>query len=53
MKDLRKLFERAYVLWNSGNPQIDRHNRKAWVRSVLMLGDKWLLAKPVSRLEGK
>jgi hypothetical protein len=49
MKDLRKLFDSAYDLWNSGDPKTDKHNRKAWIRSVLMLGDKWLLAKPVQR----
>ena len=53
MKDLRKLFDRAYDLWNSGDSKIDKHNRKAWIRSVLMLGDKWLLAKPVARLDKK
>lgn len=51
MKEAKDLFHRAYELWNSGDPKIDRHNRKAWVRSVLQLGDKWLLAKPVQRLE--
>ncbi|TFI06723.1 hypothetical protein E4P35_14330 [Thiopseudomonas sp. 4R-3cl] len=25
-----------------------RHNRRAWVRSVRMLGDKWLLATPIN-----
>jgi hypothetical protein len=24
-----------------------RHNIRAWVHSVRLLGDKWLLAKPV------
>jgi hypothetical protein len=51
MKDLRKLFDRAHDLWNSGDSKTDKHNRKAWIRSVLMLGDKWLLAKPVQRKE--
>lgn len=51
MKDLRKLFIRASELWNSGDPRIDRHNRKAWVRSVLLLGDRWLLAKNIEKME--
>jgi hypothetical protein len=51
MKDLRKLFDRAYDLWNSGDPRLDKHNRKAWIRAVIMLGDKWLLAKPIQRAE--
>ena len=28
---------------------VNKHNQKAWVRAVLMLGDKWLLAKPIAR----
>lgn len=28
---------------------INRANQRKWVRSVLMLGDKWLLAKKVER----
>jgi len=27
----------------------NRHNQRAWLRSVAMLGDKWLLAKPVQK----
>jgi hypothetical protein len=53
MKEAKDLFHRAYELWNSGDAKLDRHNRKAWVRSVLRLGDKWLLAKPVARLDKK
>ena len=26
-----------------------RHNMRAWVRSVRLLGDKWLFAKPIER----
>lgn len=36
-------------LFHCGNRRIDRHNQRAWVRSVRFLGDKWLLAKPVQR----
>lgn len=28
-----------------------RHNRRAWVRSVRGLGNKWLLAEPVTKQE--
>ena len=28
-----------------------RHNRRAWVRAVRGLGDKWLLAEPVAKRE--
>ena len=51
MSDLKPLIERARKLWNSGDPRLDRHNRKAWIRSVLYLGDKWLLAVQVQRKE--
>jgi hypothetical protein len=37
-------------LFNSGIRSTDRHNRRAWVKSVRMLGDKWLLAKQVGKL---
>ena len=51
MKEIRELFDRAHEMWNSGDAKLDKHNRKAWVRAVLNLGDRWLLAKPVQRLE--
>ena len=28
-----------------------RHNCRQWVRSIRFLGDKWLLAKPVSKAQ--
>jgi len=28
----------------------NRHNQRAWIKSVRMLGDKWLLAKQVGKL---
>ena len=28
---------------------INKANRRAWLRSVAMLGDKWLLAKPMQK----
>lgn len=30
----------------------NRHNARQWVRSVRMLGDKWLLAQPLRSQEG-
>ena len=29
---------------------INRHNQRKWVRSVLKLGDRWLVAKPIGSL---
>ena len=47
-----KLKRHAVKLW--ANPMVPRsivrHNRRAWLRSVLRLGDRWLLAKQVERI---
>ena len=45
------LLTRVRKNFNCGTARIDRHNRLAWARSVRLLGDKWLLAKPYARLE--
>lgn len=37
----RRLFVHQDV-----NPQTARHNMRVWARSVRLLGDRWLLAKP-------
>lgn len=42
--NVKQLLRHARHLYNS------KHNRHAWVRSVLMLGDKWLLAQQVGRI---
>lgn len=40
----RELFSVDYV------PQeINRANQRKWIRSIRMLGDKWLLAKQIER----
>ena len=31
----------------------DRHMARQWIKSVRFLGERWLLAKPVTRLEAK
>ena len=44
LKTVRRLFNVDYV------PKAqNRHNQRAWVRSVRSLGDKWLLSKQVER----
>ena len=40
---------RARKHFNCGISHIDKHNRRAWIRSLRHLGDKWLLAKPITR----
>lgn len=47
-----QLARRAIRLWTTPKvpKRINRHNQRAWIRSVNMLGDKWLLMKKVDRL---
>lgn len=44
LKHVRQLFNTEGV-----DVRINRHNQRQWVRSVRYLGDKWLLAKQVTR----
>lgn len=46
-----RMLKHVRQLWNVSHvPQeINRANQRKWVRSVRMLGDKWLLAKHVER----
>ena len=32
-------------------PQVIRSYQKQWVKSVRQLGDKWLVAKPIERIQ--
>lgn len=41
--DTLKLRRKARELWP------DRYHQRAWLRSVLILGDRWLLASKVAR----
>ena len=44
LKQARRLFDFP------GVPRhIVRHNMRSWVRQVRQLGDKWVLAQPVTR----
>ena len=46
-----QLARRAIKLYsnNMAPKHINRANQRAWLRSVQMLGDRWLLAKPMKR----
>lgn len=46
LKIVRRLFCSDLV-----SDQVNRANRRKWVRSVRALGDKWLLAGRLQRLE--
>jgi hypothetical protein len=42
-------LQRVRQHFNCAERHINRHNMRAWVRSVRFLGDKWLLAVQVVR----
>jgi len=48
----RNLVKTAQQLWNVDfvPKEINRYNRRAWLKAVETLGDKWLLKKKVERL---
>lgn len=35
--------------FNCADAKTNRHNQRAWVRSIRFLGDKWLLAAPINK----
>lgn len=41
--------KRLYPTHSWTTPEITRANRLKWVRAVRQLGDKWLLAQPMSK----
>lgn len=43
------MLRKARELWRTGIRDLDRHNQRAWVRSIRFLGDKWLLAHSIRR----
>lgn len=47
------MLVRARQHFACGIKHIDRHNQRAWVRSLRYLGDKWLLATAVQKVGGK
>jgi hypothetical protein len=44
-------IRQAINLWKvpSVPRHTQRHNQRQWLRMVELLGDKWLLAKPIER----
>lgn len=44
-------IRQAIRLWKTpGVPRhVWRHNVRAWLRMIDLLGDKWLFAKPITR----
>lgn len=33
--------------------EINQHNQEKWLQAVLFLGDKWILSKPIEKLNRK
>jgi hypothetical protein len=50
---LFELRHKARALYNNDMvpEHINQHNQRQWVRAVLRLGDKWLTAKPIKRID--
>ena len=48
-----QLIRHALKLWNVPYvpKEVNRSNARKWIRSVTLLGDKWLLAKKINRLQ--
>ena len=46
-----QLRRKARVIYNNDMvpDHINQHNQRKWVRAVLRLGDRWLIAKPIGR----
>jgi hypothetical protein len=46
-----QLRRKARVIYNNDmvSDRINQHNQRKWVRAVLRLGDRWLVAKPIER----
>ena len=47
----QELRRKARQLYNNKlvPTEVNQHNQRKWVRSVRMLGDRWLLAKYIDR----
>ena len=53
MLTTEQLRRKARVIYNNNMvpEHINQHNQRQWVRAVIRLGDKWLIAKQVKRIE--
>ena len=49
----QELRRKARKLYNNNQvPQeVNQYNQRKWVRAVLKLGDKWLVAKNIGRIQ--
>ena len=53
MLTTEQLRRKARQIYNNdmAPEHTNRHNQRKWVRAVLRLGDHWLTAKPIRRLD--
>lgn len=53
MLTTEQLRRKARQMYNNDMvpEHINRHNQRKWVRSVLRLGNHWLIAKPIGRID--
>ena len=53
MTTTKQLMRKARTLYNVDYmpTHINRANQRSWVRAVTRLGNTWLLAQPVKRIE--
>jgi hypothetical protein len=48
-----QLMKHALKLWNVPHVprEVNRSNARKWIRAVERLGDRWLLAQPIRRVQ--
>jgi len=53
MMTTEQLRRKARVMYNNDMvpDHTNQHNQRKWVRAVLRLGNHWLIAKPIGRLD--
>lgn len=46
-----RVLKQVREMWNveDVSREINRSNQRKWVKAVRMLGNKWLLSKPIER----
>ena len=43
-----KMLTRARSHYNCADTKTNRHNQRAWIKSIRFLGSRWLLAHPIN-----
>jgi hypothetical protein len=55
MMNTEQLRRKARVIYNNDmvSERVNQYNQRKWVRAVLKLGDRWLVAKPMERIHAE